>query len=123
MPGGRKSKYETHVKPYLDLIKSMRIDGNTEEHIAKVLDISVSSLEKYKNEYKELTEALKISKDTLIAKLEQTLFQKALEGNSTLLIFALKNLAPQKWGDRIDISGSLEVKEFSAMFARFVEKL
>jgi hypothetical protein len=107
MAAGRNGKYETHVKPYMDLIKSMRIDGHTEEQIMKVLDIGHTAFNRYKNQHKELREALKISKETLIAKLEQTLFQKALEGNPTLLIFALKNLAAKKWADtkRIESDG------------------
>jgi hypothetical protein len=100
MAAGRKSKYETHIEPYLALIKSMRIDGYKEKQIFDRLEVSHTTWEKYKNEKTELLEALKFSKDTLIAKLEQTLFQQALKGNTTALIFSLKNLAPQKWADK-----------------------
>ncbi len=93
-------KYKTHVEPYLDLVKSMRIDGFKEEDIAKKLDIGKSTWYKYKTEHLELVEALKISKEILISSLEQTLFQQALKGNTTALIFSLKNLAPQKWADK-----------------------
>jgi len=106
---GRKSKYETHVKPYLSLIQSLRIEGKTELDIAKVLEIKWETLDKYRKEHKELMEALKISKDILIARLETTLFEKALQGNPTLLIFSLKNLAPEKWADvyKNDLSGEI----------------
>ena len=123
MGAGRKSKYETHVKPYLDLVKSMRIDGAREEDIMKRLDIGHSAFNEYKNKYPELKEALKHSKETLVAKLEQTLFQKALDGNTTALIFSLKNLAPSKWADKVDVSGNVEIKEFSNMLSRFVDKI
>jgi|AntAceMinimDraft_17_1070374.scaffolds.fasta_scaffold221956_1 hypothetical protein len=108
-------KYKTNVEPYLDLIKSMRIDGHTEEQIHKYLDIGHSAWNNYKIAHVELVEALKMSKIGLVSKLEQTLFQKALAGNPTLLIFALKNLAPKKWADRkvIDPSGFSEF--FSSM--------
>lgn len=96
-------KYHTHVEPYLDLVKSMRIDGYKEKQIHDTLGIGHTAWNDYKNKHKELTEALKISKETLIAKLEQTLFQKALDGNPTLLIFALKNLAPKKWADKTQV--------------------
>ena len=118
-----KSKYETHVKPYIALIKSMRIDGAREEDIFKRLGIGHTAWNDYKNKHTVLTDALKISKETLIAKLEDTMYKQALRGNSTLLIFSLKNLAPSKWGDKIDVTGSVEIKQFSKLLDKFVDKL
>jgi len=118
-----KGKYESHVQPYLDLIKSMRIDGHTEEQIHNHLGLGHNAWNNYKNTHEELREALKISKHGLISKLEQTLFQQALKGNPTLLIFALKNLAPEKWGEKIDVNAKLESKDFMAIVNRFIEKL
>ena len=123
MATGRKSKYDTHVKPYLALVKSMRIDGYREEDIMKKLDVGHTAFNQYKNEHEELTEALKYSKETLISKLEQTLFQKALEGNTTALIFSLKNLSPNKWADKVNVSGDIEIKQFGAMLDRFIAKI
>lgn len=118
-----KSKYESHVKPNMNVIKSMRADGYKEEDIADYLGIAHSTWYKYKNEHSELVEALKISKQILIADLEQTMFQKALEGNPTLLIFALKNLHPKKWGEKIDVNANVSTKEFISAMEKFVEKL
>lgn len=118
---GNVNKYDTHVKPYLDLIKSMRIDGHTEKDIHTVLEIGHTAWNRYKKDNKELREALKISKQTLIARLEQTLYQQALDGNSTLLIFSLKNLAPNKWADKKDDTTNND--QFLEMMATFVKKL
>jgi hypothetical protein len=123
MAAGRKSKYETHVEPYLDLVKSMRIDGHTEEQIYKKLGVNHNSFNNYKNKYIELNEALKYSKEILIAKLEQTLFQQAMKGNTTALIFSLKNLHPKKWGEKIDVTGDLELKSFGVLLDKFIDKL
>ncbi len=59
---GRKSKYETSVKPYLDEINKKVREGVIEEEIAKALGISVASLNNYKNKYPELKEALSKNK-------------------------------------------------------------
>jgi hypothetical protein len=101
----------------------MRIDGHTEEQIHKHLGVGHNAWNNYKNEHEELREALKISKEGLISQLEQTLFQKALEGNPTLLIFALKNLHPKKWGEKIDVNANVTTKEFVTAMEKFVEKL
>lgn len=58
---GRKSKYETAVKPYLDEINKKIRQGVIEEEIAKSLGICVASLNNYRNKYPEFKEAL--SKD------------------------------------------------------------
>lgn len=58
---GRKSKYETCVKPYIAEINKKVREGITEEAIAKALGISVATLNNYRNQYPEFKEAL--SKD------------------------------------------------------------
>lgn len=58
---GAKSKYDTCVKPYLETIKQKVREGVTEEAIANSLNISVASLNNYRNQHPEFAEAL--SKD------------------------------------------------------------
>lgn len=62
MGAGRKSKYETEVKPYLDEINKKIREGVIEEEIAKSLNISVATLNNYKLKYPELREALSKNK-------------------------------------------------------------
>ena len=59
---GAKSKYEQLVKPYLDDIQQKVRQGVTEAEIAKALSISVASLNNYKQQHKELLEALSKNK-------------------------------------------------------------
>ena len=73
---GRKSKYETQVKPYLPKIKEW-YQTMTEGQIAKKLGVSVASFENYKNKYPELVDALQKAKETLIDDLKATLKRKA----------------------------------------------
>lgn len=59
---GAKGKYEHQVKPYLDLIQTKVRQGITEAEIAKALGISIASLNNYKQQHKELREALSKNK-------------------------------------------------------------
>lgn len=59
---GRKSKYETCVKPYLKEINKKVREGVIEEEIARSLGISVATLNNYRNQYKEFAEALSKNK-------------------------------------------------------------
>lgn len=77
---GRKSKYETHVKPYLSDIQEW-YELLNEDQIAKKLGISVASFENYKRQYPELKEALQNGKQILIEELKQSLKKKALGFN------------------------------------------
>ena len=58
---GAKTKYETLVKPYLNVINEKVRQGVIEAEIAKALNISVATLNNYKQQYPEFKEAL--SKD------------------------------------------------------------
>ena len=73
---GRKSKYETHVKPHLKDIPKW-YETQTEAQICKRLKISHTAWEKYKNEYPELTECLRYSKESYCEELKSILKQKA----------------------------------------------
>lgn len=62
MAAGRKNKYHTHVKPYLKEINQKVREGVTEEEIAKSLNISVATLNNYRNQHPEFKEALSRNK-------------------------------------------------------------
>lgn len=59
---GAKSKYEQLVKPYLETIQQKVRQGITEAEIAKALNISIASLNNYKQQHEELREALSKNK-------------------------------------------------------------
>lgn len=69
-PVGRQSKYESHVKPYLEDIKKWRRSGATDEQICEALNIGTSTFYDYQNKYVEFSEALKGSKKMLVLDLK-----------------------------------------------------
>lgn len=124
---GRKSRYETHVKPYLERIPKWRRDGLTEKQVATKLGVAYSTFRKYIKEFPALMAALKKGKAELIEEIEDSLYKKAqgfeceetktyIEKNgngrqkqkvekikkffppdTTAIIFALTNLRKEKW--------------------------
>ena len=112
----RRSKYDTHVKPFLDEIQGWAMSGLTDEQIAMKLDIAESHLYEYKKKYPEFSEALKKGKDIADAQVvnalhrtavgfsyyEETVsvtgevlpIQKYAKPNTTAQIFWLKNRRP-----------------------------
>jgi hypothetical protein len=73
---GRKSKYDTHIKPYMDQIAEWYQD-HTEEQIADMLGIAVSTWNMYKRDHPELVQILQDAKKKLITDLKASLKKKA----------------------------------------------
>ena len=76
--GGRKSAYETRIKPRLSEISEWLANGATEKQIAHNLGIGVSTLEKYKASNAEFREFLKNGRRSLVLQLRGALVKKAL---------------------------------------------
>lgn len=75
---GRKNKYETNIKPKLQLIQELS-RTMTEKDIAKRFGVSYSgSWSEYKKKYPELSEALKNGRQNLVSELKSTLIKKAI---------------------------------------------
>ena len=74
---GRKSKYETVIKPNLSKIKKMA-EHATDKDIAKQLGISVSSLMSYKNDHEELRKAIEEGRYSLVEELKSSLYEQAV---------------------------------------------
>lgn len=75
---GRKSKWETDIKPNLLLIQEMA-RTMTEKQIADSFSISYTgSWSKYKQDHPELVEALKKGRQNLVAELRSALIKKAV---------------------------------------------
>lgn len=74
---GRKNKYETHVKPYLEQIAEWYGDLDEQQIATEKLGIAVSTFENYKNQYPELRQALQNGRQNLVGELKTSLKKKA----------------------------------------------
>lgn len=75
-------------------------DGLTDEQIAGNMGISPSTLYEWKSKYPEISEALKKGKEVVDYQVENALLKKALEGDTTAIIFWLKNRKCADWRDK-----------------------
>lgn len=74
---GRKSVYDTAIKPRFSDISEWLRSGATEKQIYENLGISRNAFYKYKKEKKEFNELLKNGRETLVLQLRGTLVKKA----------------------------------------------
>lgn len=75
---GRKSVYDSRIKPRFDEIKEWLKHGATERQIAYNLGVSYSSFNKHKEQNKEFSELLKNGRQALVLELRGALVKKAL---------------------------------------------
>ena len=86
MKVGRKSAWDTKIKPRLEEIKGWCRDGLIDTQIAELLGVDKSTFWKYKAEKTELLEALKITKQIADLRVENSLYQRAIGCETTEII-------------------------------------
>ena len=75
---GRKSIYDTKIKPHLDEIREAVKNGATVTEIATALGIAESTLHKYKAEKTELMDAFTGGRAHIVIQIRGALLKKAL---------------------------------------------
>ena len=83
------------------LLQGWARNGLTNEQIASNMDIVVSTLWEWRKKSSKIANALKIGKDEADIQVENALYKAALKGNTTAMIFWLKNRRSKEWRDKI----------------------
>ena len=104
-----KGKYHKWLeKENLVLLAGWARNGLTDEQIAYNMGINVSTLYEWKNKYKEINESLKESKEIADLAVENALYLKALSGDTTAMIFWLKNRKQFDWREKQQIEANVD---------------
>lgn len=103
----RPSKYETHVAPRLLEISDWVRNGASDREVAQRLGISADSLIEYKKRFSEFSECLKNTRAYVDGKVENALLNRALAGDTTAMIFWLKNRRPKEWRETSTLDANI----------------
>lgn len=106
-----KGKYEYWIsEDGLILIEGWARDGLTDEQIAHNIGIRRETLWNWRKQYPNIDNALKKTKEVVDREVENALYKKALSGDTTALIFWLKNRRPNDWRDKREtqLSGNVQ---------------
>jgi len=99
-----KGKYKKWLEADgLILLQGWARDGLTDEQIAHNIGINTATLYDWKKKYPNISNALKKGKEVVDFAVENALLKKALSGDTTAMIFWLKNRKQMKWRDRHDV--------------------
>jgi len=91
-------EWETEEK--LERIREWAAQGLTKAEIAKSMGIARETFYQWRAKSMLITDIIKKGREDAAEKVENALFNTALEGNVTAQIFYLKNMSPEKWKDR-----------------------
>lgn len=95
-----KGRYQKWLESEnLVLLEGWKRNGLTDKQIAGNIGISVNTLDKWKQRFVQIRQALKIGHESANYAVERKLFQKAMNGNTTAMIFWLKNNWRDKYND------------------------
>lgn len=75
---GRRTKYDSFVKPHLKKIEEWARSGATEKEICDALGIALSTFYEYKKQYSELSSALRAGRQHVVLNIKAALLKKAL---------------------------------------------
>lgn len=75
---GRKNKYDSYVRPHLNQITEWARSGATEKEISDALGIALSTFSEYKKQYSELSDALRMGRQTVVLNVKAALYKKAI---------------------------------------------
>lgn len=97
---GRPTKYDEAL---LDDVRERALKGETDEEISAGINVSRSTLALWKARHPEFSDALRAWKGEADDAVELSLYNKALNGDTTAAIFWLKNRRKDDWRDKHDV--------------------
>ena len=110
----------------IDVIGQWKRNGATNEDIAKKLEINEVTLYRWKKDNERLCNVLKYTREIADLRLENRAFEMAMGGNTTLMIFILKNRLSDRYRDRqevaIDYAQKEAAEDIKTLAKRFISE-
>lgn len=92
------TSYDPQSHP--ELARRLALLGCTDDETASVIGVSRKSIQRWRKQHPEFDEAIESGKAPADCAVVQSLYQRALDGDTTAQIFWLKNRRARDWRDR-----------------------
>lgn len=110
-PRGRATKYRPE---YAEQARTLcTLYPAIDKHLAKFFKVDLTTIQLWKTKHPEFSGALKEGKGNPDDKVESALYTNAIEGDTPAQKFWLTNRRPEKWKERREFTGRLEVTDKS----------
>lgn len=104
--GGRPTVWRPE---YLGICERLYEKGSTDAEVAEILDVNPLTLHRWSIDNDEFCKIKKVGKEASDERVELTLYQKAMSGDTTAMIFWLKNRRYRTWRDRREVVAEVSV--------------
>jgi hypothetical protein len=104
--GGRPTDYD---KAYPEQARKLCLLGYTDLEMADFFSVCEATINNWKIAHPEFLESIKKGKVFADTDVVTSLHDKALDGDTTAMIFWLKNRQPKKWRDKQEIKQEVNV--------------
>jgi hypothetical protein len=103
----------------LELVEKLAARGLSYKQLAIALGMNIKTVKKHRTLNPALQEAIDRGRVNGLTEIANSLFESALNGNTTAQIFYLKNRSPDDWRDRfenrVDIKADITALHLDAM--------
>lgn len=106
MPGGRPSDYKPE---YAEQARKLCLLGYTDKEMGDFFTVTEQTINNWKIDHPEFFESIKKGKVFADTDVVTSLHDKAIDGDTTAMIFWLKNRQPKKWRDKQEIDMTADV--------------
>jgi len=101
MPAGRPTKFQESFIVQAEKLCEL---GATDQQMADFFEVSIATINNWKHDFPQFLDTIKNSKLRPDDDVVESLFQKAKNGDTTAMIFWLKNRQPKDWRDRREVA-------------------
>ena len=101
MPAGRPTKFQESFIAQAEKLCEL---GATDQQMADFFEVSIATINNWKHDFPQFLDTIKNSKLRPDDDVVESLFQKAKNGDTTAMIFWLKNRQPKDWRDRREVA-------------------
>lgn len=104
---GRPTKYDPEM---CEQARKLCLLGATDKDLANFFGVDEATVNRWKLEHSEFCASIKSGKEIADAEVVQSLYDKALSGDTTACIFWLKNRRKSDWRDKQDHEHDVNLK-------------
>jgi len=115
---GAPTKYSAEMN---EQVTKLCLLGATDVELASFFGVCEKTINNWKHDHPEFLQSIKDGKENADARVAKSLYQTALDGNTTAQIFWLKNRRSKEWRDKQEVDHTTDGKEISGIALRFVE--
>tara|TARA_R110002020_G_scaffold144145_2_gene317050 strand:+ start:13490 stop:13852 length:363 start_codon:yes stop_codon:yes gene_type:complete len=106
-----------YKEEYNEQVVKLCLLGSTDKDLADFFNVAESTINNWKISHPEFLESIKEGKQKADCDVAQSLYNKAINGDTVAALFWLKNRKPDKWRDKQEIKQEVDLRTITIINA------